>query len=253
MASSFNGAPFEYENVRPGYPERLFDEIVDLAGLDEDSKVLEVGCGTGQATKSLLERGYNLHCLDIGENLLEIAREKFSEYNASFEYVSFEEWTPDRYDYDLLMSATAWHWIDPEIGYKKAHKVLSKEGHIALFWNKHPTPYTGFFEEVQVVYEKYFPKRNNTATIEDWIRDQRAEILDSGFFGEVQISQYQWSVRFSRDQYISLLNTFSDHRALPDRERGELYNGVSKIIDEKYGGFVERPYLSVLFVAKKIE
>ncbi len=252
MASSFDQAPYDYERMRPGYPEKLIQDMVELTGIPDSGKILEIGCGTGQATKPMIQRGYRMTCLDIGENLLTIARDKFNGSNSRFINASFEEWSPDD-TYDLVMSATAWHWIDPSIGYRKAWEVLTDEGSLALLWNKHPTPYTGFFDEVQEVYDRVKPRKmSRTPDTSDWIQEQKDSIIECGYFSDVEVHEYNWSVRFSRDEYISLLNTFSDHRALQEESRMELYSGISDIIDSKYNGFVDRPYVSILFTTKKL-
>jgi ubiquinone/menaquinone biosynthesis C-methylase UbiE len=200
----------------------------------------------------MIDRGYRMTCLDIGDNLLDIARQKFNETDARFINVSFEDWKPDR-AYDLVMSATAWHWINKDIGYMKAAQVLSTDGGIALFWNKHPTPYSGFFEDVQVLYDDVIPRgEKQVQSTEDWIKEQKQAIQDSRYFTQVEVREYPWSIRFSRDQYISLLNTYSDHINLPRNKKKQLYTGIAEIIDSDYNGFVDRPYLSILFTAKKI-
>lgn len=53
----FTEVPELYDRVRPGYPDELFADLVTITGLDERSSVLEVGCGSGQATRSLAALG----------------------------------------------------------------------------------------------------------------------------------------------------------------------------------------------------
>ncbi len=250
MAASFDQAPYDYERMRPGYPENLIEDMIELTGLPEKAKILEIGCGTGQATAPMVRRGYQMTCLDIGENLLEIARNKFRGSDIRFINSSFENWIPDG-KYDMVMSATAWHWIDKEIGYRKANEVLSKSGSLALIWNKHPTPFTGFFKDSQVVYDKVFPKKGVPKLTSIWVEEQASEITESGYFTDISVKEYPWSIRFSTEEYITLLNTFSDHQALPVNKCNMLYEGIRDIIESDYDGFVDRPYMSVLFVADK--
>ena len=85
LKTTFNTAATLYEEIRPGYPEELISDVVDLSGIEHSSKVLEVGCGTGKATRSFAERGYELVCLDIGADLITVAKEKLREFpNVSF-------------------------------------------------------------------------------------------------------------------------------------------------------------------------
>ncbi len=72
----FNDVPDLYDRVRPGYPDELFADLVAIAGMDEESAVLEVGCGTGQATRSLAALGYPVTAVEPGAQLAALARER---------------------------------------------------------------------------------------------------------------------------------------------------------------------------------
>lgn len=253
--SVFNKAARDYDAVRPGYPDELYRDVIRLSGIPDDGRILEVGCGTGQATIPLAERGYRMLCLDIGGELLAIAREKCRGYpNVDFMKVSFEDWEPEPSAFNLLISATAFHWVDPEVGYPKAAQILVEDGCIALFWNMHPTPYTGFFSDVQEVYRRVVPEWGDpwdSPTTEERIRRQIGEIDATSLFGEAAVRSYRWSATFDREGYLRLLDTFSDHGRLEEHRRAELYAGIGEVIDERYGGSIERPYISVLYVARK--
>jgi SAM-dependent methyltransferase len=212
--------------------------MIELSDLPENGKVLEVGCGTGQATGPMIDRGYHMTCLDIGENLLRIARNKFKGASVRFIKSSFEEWNSDL-KFDLVMSATAWHWVDKNVGYKKTGQVLKDSGNIALMWNKHPTPISGFFEEVQPLYDKAFQRKSTFKPTKEWIQEQVQEVESSGYFTGVKVKEYPWSIRFKTQEYITLLNTFSDHIALPESKKSALYNGLIKVINGKYGGYID--------------
>ncbi len=250
----FDQTPFDYDQMRPSYPETLFKDLKRLTAIPSEGRILEIGCGTGQATFPLAADGYNITCLDIGENLLTIARTKAKRYpNVRFVHSSFEEWMLNEELFDVVMSATAFHWVNPKIGYTKAARLLKNSGSIALFWNKHPTPFTGFFSDVQSVYKEVVPEWGNPSnqSIDEWMADQVDLIEDSGSFSEVAVNRYYWSVSFKTDEYLRLLDTYSDHGSLDKARKTRLYEGIAGVIDEKYGGVVQRPYLSVLFTARK--
>ena len=59
----FEQVPELYDRARPVYPPDVFDDVVTLAGLGEGARVLEIGCGTGQATLPLAERGFEVTCI----------------------------------------------------------------------------------------------------------------------------------------------------------------------------------------------
>jgi SAM-dependent methyltransferase len=251
----FDQAARDYDELRPGYPEELIKDIIHISGIPDVGRILEVGCGTGQATVPFARMGYKMLCLDVGSNLLALAEERCKSYSgADFLNASFEEWEPGCETFDLLISATAFHWIPPEIGFPKAARVLVDLGHIALFWNMHPRPFTGFFEEVQEVYRRVVPEwgdpRDEPST-EDMIRERRDQIDGSGLFGKVTVKRYPWSRIYDRDQYLRLLNTYSDHGGLAEPKRRKLFEGIGAVIEDRYGGEITRPYLSVLYIARK--
>ncbi|MFH2110616.1 MAG: class I SAM-dependent methyltransferase [Candidatus Bathyarchaeota archaeon] len=253
MASTFNDSAELYDAVRPGYPQELFDDVELLTGLRVGSRVLEVGCGTGQATVCFAERGYRVVCVDPGGALVGVARRKLAGNPVEFVASRFEDW-PLTGQFDVVASGTAWHWVDPAVGYLKAAAALKDDGFIALFWNLHPTPYTGFFEAVQRVYGSVVPEWDDPQdrpSTEQRIEGINAEIEASGQFAKPVVKQYTWSRAYSKEDYLRLLDTYSDHRSLPGTTKERLYSGVGHLIEEEYGGRVERPYLTALFVARK--
>src|ERR687895_2408115 len=92
LRTTFDGAALLYDEVRPGYPEALFDDVEDLSGIPPGGSVLEVGCGTGQATVPLARRGYRILCVELGANLATIARGKLADHpDARVLSCSFED------------------------------------------------------------------------------------------------------------------------------------------------------------------
>ncbi len=133
--------------------------------------------------------------------------------------------------------------------------MLKDSGYLAVFWNFHPTPYTDFFKTVQKVYRRVVlewgdPEKERS--IEDKIGVIENEINRSGLFERPIVKQYSWAREYTADQYIKLLNTYSDHQSLEPKRRKQLFDAVKALIEEKYEGRIIRPYLTVLFIAKKL-
>jgi trans-aconitate methyltransferase len=257
LRNIFNSAVDDYDAIRPGYPHALIDDVIALANLPDNANLLEVGCGTGQATLPFAARGYRLLCLDIGSDILAAAARKLAAYpNVCFQHSAFEDWTPQTgtEPFHLIFSATAFHWIPREVGYTKAASLLKKGGALAVFTNQHPEPYTGFFSEVQAVYARYSPffkTPTSHPAKEMAFQTEAAYIQSTGLFTSVTVRTYPWSWTYTAAEYVRLLNTYSDHLAMPADQRARLYQEITALIDRSYGGKVERPYLSLLYLAKK--
>ena len=122
---TFNSVILDYDYARPLYPKKLFDDIVAYSNLQVNAKNLEVGAGTGQAT-SYFSNNYHLTALEIGVEQVEFLKQKFPQVHV--ECVPFEEYTTNKDSFDLIFSATAFHWIKAEIGYPKAYELLNIYG-----------------------------------------------------------------------------------------------------------------------------
>jgi ubiquinone/menaquinone biosynthesis C-methylase UbiE len=249
LKTTFNRAALLYEEIRPGYPDELIKDIVDLSGISSHGKILEIGCGTGQATRAFAAFGHEMLCIDIGPGLIDIAKERFREFpNVTFLVCAFEEWKPDQ-NFDLLISATAFRWIDPEVRYIKAWNVLNPDGALATFSNRH-VRWEGFFVEVQEVYRKYAPQLCVVPLPDQQPPPPSPEPGVERFLEPVQRT-YPWAQEYSSEQYVKLLGTYSDHLALPESNREPLFKGIKDLIDEKYGGAIMKHYESVFDFRKK--
>jgi SAM-dependent methyltransferase len=155
LRTTFDEAASLYDEVRPGYPGDLFDDVVSLSGIPSGGRILEIGCGTGQATLPFARRGYRILCIELGENMAAVARRNLEGYpHAEVRAGAFEESSLQEGSFDLAISATAFHWLDPAIAYPKAAATLRDGGSLALFWNVHvhSDPSEEFFEAAQRGY-----------------------------------------------------------------------------------------------------
>ncbi len=254
LRATFTTVAREYDAVRPGYPEALIEDAVALSGLPPGGRCLEIGCGTGQATLPFARRGYSLLCLDIGAEMLAIAAEKLAAYpNVRFEQVAFEDWQPEPEPFDLVFSATAFHWIPPEVSYAKSAEALRPGGALAIIYNMHPRPQEGFFVESQALYQQYDPawREPSGCPVEDDIQAHVDEIDATGLFEPAGARTYPWRYTCGTADYLRLINTYSGHLALPEPNRRALYAGLAELINRRYGGQVVKDYLAVLYVARK--
>jgi ubiquinone/menaquinone biosynthesis C-methylase UbiE len=121
-----------YEATRPGYPPELAEFVAATAGIGAGAAVLEVGCGTGQLTERLVPLRFALTAIDVGTSMIKVAEERITGGGAQFLAVSFEELDAAEASFDLVISGAAFHWVDPEVGFRKAARLLRPGGWIAV-------------------------------------------------------------------------------------------------------------------------
>ncbi len=239
---TFDTVADTYEKMRPGYVDELYQTIFDYAPLNNTSRVVEIGIGGGQATLPFLETGCELTAIDYGENFCEICREKFKEY-PNFSAVSgkFEDVELNG-EYDLIYSASAFHWISEKIGYKKVYDMLKDGGVFARFAN-HPYRDKGksaLSEEMNQIYAEYYYKYHNKKqeTLVEYSEEQaqsRALIAEKYGFTDIQYNLFYRTRTFSAKEYKMLLSTYSDHIAIEERIRTEFFSQIEKAIN-RHGG-----------------
>jgi SAM-dependent methyltransferase len=258
LRMTFDGTAL-YDEVRPGYPEDLFDDIVSLSGIQAGGRIPEIGCGTGQATVPFARRGYRILCIELGENMAAVARRNLEGYpNAVVRTGVFEDTSSQEGAFDLAISATAFHWLDPAVAYSKTARALRVGGSLALFWNVHvhSDASEGFFEAAQRIYEREAPE---IVGPEDYkglprpheVPDRTEEIQNTGFFGSILTRHYCWDETYDAEGYLRVLNTYSGHRSLNDDTREHLFRGIADLIDYRFDGRIVKGYLTTLYVAKR--
>jgi len=257
LRTTFDSAARRYHQARPDYPAELLDELVRLACLQADSRLLEVGCGTGKATIPLARRGFLITGTELGAELAAQARRNLAGLG-EVEVVqgAFETWQPPAGPgYDLVFAATSWHWIDPAVRYRKAWQVLRPGGHLAFWSASHVFPEGGdpFFAEIQEVYDEIGEGLPDGAACyrPGELPDERAEVEASGLFTGVAVRQFGWEISYDADGYLRLLDTFSGHIAMEPWQRDRLYGAITERLARRPDGRLCRGWGAVLHVARR--
>jgi SAM-dependent methyltransferase len=242
-AQSFGGVADAYDEFRPSYPDALID---DLAGL-HPAGVLDVGCGTGKAARQLLARGLSVLGVEVDEQMATIARR----HGLRVEVASFEAWAPRDRQFDLITCGQAWHWVDPAVGMPKAAGLLRPGGTLALFWNYDdldgPTQST-----LDGVYRELAPELLRSVVVGRGLQTDRPHVDDlrgSGLFTSVEVRTYRWERRYSRADWLGMVQTHSDHLRLDPDRRAELVEALGRAIDA-IGGSIDSHYGTYAVLAR---
>jgi SAM-dependent methyltransferase len=252
---TFGADAERYDRVRPAYPARLFDDLAELACIGPGCRVLEVGLGTGQATIPIAEHGCQLTGVELSAELAAVAQRKLSAFpNVSIAVAAFEDWPLPGRPFDTIVSATAFHWIDPSVRATKAADALRPAGTLATIDTHHVAGGSAdFFVEVQDCYERWDPATPAGLRLSraDDIPSSSEELDRSGRFGATAFRRYEWEVTYSTADYCDLLRTYSGHLALEPAARKGLLDCIGDLIDSRYGGRITKRYLTELRVAER--
>jgi SAM-dependent methyltransferase len=255
LRTTFEQVPELYDRARPTYPEELSDDFAALTGLGAGARLLEVGCGTGQATLPLARRGFDIVCIELGAGLAALARRKLAPFpRVEVVHGNFETWEPARGGFDAVVGFTALHWVDPELRIAKPARLLRDGGHLAVAGSLHVQRPDGdtFWLDVQEDYEAAAPGDDNAPPPSpEAVESLRTEIEAGGLFEYVAWRRYVWDQAYAAEEYIALLSTYSGHRALDDDRREDLYARIRRRIESRPGGRVTKTYLTMLNVARK--
>jgi len=234
-----------YERVRPTYPEALVDDVIELSGVGLTGQALEVGAGTGKATRLFAARDMRVHAIEPSAEMAAVARRSCAGYvGVTVQETDFERFDPCGERFRLLFSAQAWHWISPDVRYVKAREVLEPGGLLALFWNRPRWEESALRPQLIEAYSRaaaawdvdgepdpMHPATDTNPDPQGWERETAAV---EGF-ERPQMRLYGWSSTYSTDEYLALLQTHSGHIVRPELERRAILDEVRKVIDANGG------------------
>lgn len=271
----FNEVAVEYDRNRPTYPDALIDQACEVAGIGDGDRVLEIGCGTGQLTRSLLARGLRVTALEPGDQLIGVAEENLRE-TADVEFVNarLEDMPPPRESYEAVFSASAIHWVDPDLSWRKIADALAPGGTLAL------VQYFGLQEQRSVddqdallsALRLHAPEiaatwpiyRDLDCTIAG-VRERRRNIADAwgwlgsydvgrnyaaDLFEDLQLATVPTLIEHTADELNALLGTMSFWARLSVEERDALMN-ENRAIYERLARPIRASTVAVLLAARR--
>ncbi|MEH2401728.1 class I SAM-dependent methyltransferase [Nostoc sp.] len=252
----YSPAAEAYNKVRPRYPQDLIQQVVEVAQLSTDSKILEVGCGPGTATVALAQLGCSMICLEPNPDFFQLAQHNCQPYsNVEIQNTSFEEWKLKPFEFDAVLAATSFHWISPEVGYPKAANALQENGYLILLWNKELQPSYEVYQSLSQVYQLHTPSldRYEDQETQEYILRQLGNMaIDSGQFKDLISGQVISEVTYTVDEYLTLLNTSSPYIKLDPHNKESLFSRLRHRIEDDFGGSLQLSYISAFHIAQKV-
>ncbi len=271
----FDEVAAEYDRHRPTYPDELVDRACEIAGIGRDDPVLEIGCGTGQLTRSLVARGLRITAVEQGKHLMSLAEQHVAgRGGVEFVNARFEDAELPRGHYRAVFSAAAFHWIDPDVSWQKAARLLVPGGTLALiqycglhdpdFADDQPALLSALariapelaagrpaYRDLAGIATGVEQRRENVSEAWAWVGSQGVARASAGrLFGDVQIATVPSVVQHTADELTDLLRTASFYwRLSPDRRRALENENVA--IHERLGRPIRSSMVAVLVTARR--
>lgn len=250
--TSFDAVAALYQDTRPTYPEFIFDCFEQASGLTSGARILEIGAGTGIATRPLLQRGYRITAIEPGQSLADVLQSTSANPNLTVTVTRFEDFAASE-KFDALFAAQSFHWIERTRAFPLCHEHLEQHGWLAQLWNFPEPIETDLQVKLDSAYAEIsaqsYSKLTPIPALERLLPFVQA-IEGSGLFNEPKMFHTHHSRNYTAESYIRLLGTHSDHNALPDSERTQLIAKIRGAIEQEGGAFEVR-YLSGLILAQK--
>lgn len=245
----FDDEAARYDRTRPRLPEQAFDDLLSITGLHARATVIEIGCGSGQATVPLARRGVQVVAIEPGQNLAELARRNTAALEVDVVTSTFEDWVPGaEQTFDAVVAVNSLHWVDPRIRYQKPADLVGAGGHMAVggfLWTAPPGD--SFWTNVQEDWAAIGgpaepPPPPDAYGFWHFPGESR------GLVEEVAARRYVFSGRFATQDYLDLVTTTTGFRQLTADAATELLERVARRIDAEHGGVVEATFVGVLTV-----
>lgn len=248
---SFGNAVETYHEIRPSYPAALFDDLFVL--LPPEPEIVEVGPGTGQATKDLLERGASVHAIEIGPAMAAKLRSNLTTDRLRVSVGDFEEADISAASVDAVFAATAYHWIAPDAQTNRPAHILHVGGVIAivdLIQVDSPSD-RGFFAAAQPIYERYGEGHAGPpAPLRKGVDPSMRLMLQAdNRFEQVRTRRHDWDQTYSAGDYRRLMLSYSGTQMMSEGAQTGLLDDIESFINNSFGGQITRPLVVTLTTA----
>jgi ubiquinone/menaquinone biosynthesis C-methylase UbiE len=274
-AQVFDDVAEEYDRERRGYPDELIDAACRAGDLSAGDRVVEVGSGTGLLTTSLLARGLRVEAVEPGANMIRLARRRVGEGTAvRFHRGRFEDVALPEAPFAALFSATAFHWIEPELGWARAAALLETGGVLALLqhcdvWDESTVgdwralhdalvtvaPEIGSrwpeLRDADTILNGAAERSDNISEVWSWIGRHEQRIPEAArLFDDVRVTAVPLETEQTGDQLNAYLRTTSLYRRLEPHQRKALET-ENRVVAERAGGVVRSSELVVLVTGRR--
>lgn len=239
-ARQFGAIAEEYERFRAPYAGALMDALVDAAG-GTGARVLEIGAGTGKATRDMVSRGLRVVALEPDARMVRVLRQLVAA-GVEVHEVAFEDYTEGEGEFDLVVCASAWHWLDPQTRWQRVARMLRPGGTLAVIWNYQrildtdDEPGAAIQARVDAVHVRLTP--GIEWPVEAVTPDQvlstwpGTELADHPGFEAPRVEMFGWQRSLRREEFVAFLATHSLYFALGEDQRAAFYAALGEALPD---------------------
>jgi SAM-dependent methyltransferase len=251
----FGTDPAGYDRARPGHPHRVYEVLVERCGLVPGTAVLEIGPGTGQATRRLLELGAApLVAIEPNAQLAAHLRDALGERIDVRETTS-EDASLRAESFGLAAAASSFHWVEERVGLGRIFDALRPGGWVALWWTLFggdepdafidaTSPLLRTLERSPTQGEQGRPRHARDV-------EARSEALATAGFVDFEHKLVAWEASWDTGGIRALYGSFSPILRLDDVRREEVLDAIALIAERDFGGHVRRELTTALYTARR--
>lgn len=237
--ATFESNALAYDRFRPGYPPETFAELPG----GHDVTIIEVGCGTGQATVDLARRAGRVVATEPGPTLATLARDRVAGLpNVEIFQAPFEQAPLEASCADAVFAGLSWHWVDSTLGPRRLVEIL-RDGGVAVFaWHRPATEPVGheridrvFEQAIQRLAPQLTERRTPLQGIAEAIEPlRRTPELD--YQGRRVVA---WTRRLDADTARGLFATYSPYASLDPEVGDELLKTLHDAVAAEPGEAID--------------
>jgi SAM-dependent methyltransferase len=232
----------EYATSRPPYPPGLYAVLVSEGIIGPGTRVLEIGAGSGLATREVVRSGSEVVAMEPGRELARLLKSDIP--GISVIRARLEDFDPPLASFDSVLAATSMHWVDPSVGLPKLHATLRPRGWLAVWRHRfgdESVDDTEFRRRVTQIVAARTPRAPAERRRDD--RPTMEELTEGALFEPVRTEHWHWSIDLDTAQVRRLFRTFSDWS---DTD----VQAAARAVDE-LGGAVTEHYQSTLHLLRR--
>lgn len=239
---SFEQVADVYERARPEYPADAVAWMTEKLDLRPGRTVLDLGAGTGKLTRALVRTGAHVVAVEPGEQMLNQLKRAVPEAEAL--HGAAEEIPLPDASVDAATMGQSFHWFRHDEALPELHRVLRSNGAVALAWNWRDQD-SDLQQRVNDLIEPFVPPGRHQG-------GSYVEPLDaSSLFSKAEQREFRFTQRLDADSLVDRIASISFVAAAPEEQRAELAERLRAHVEAE-GGKVDLPYVTVVYVSRKV-